>query len=220
MKIRWLGHSAFEIDASAGKILLDPWIENPWSPLKLEDIRQASVIVVTHDHSDHVGETLPIAKRTGATVCAIPELAAMFRQEGVEVHAPNMGSLTQIRGIDLVFVPAFHTSGRGLPTGAVLKVDDTVVYHMGDTSVFGDMSLIRDLYTPEIALVPIGGFYTMGPIEAVRAIQIVMPSVAIPMHYGTFPVLATNPREFIMLAQKICPEVNIVALKPGETYEA
>lgn len=130
MKIRWFGHSAFEIDADAGTVLLDPWINNLSSSTKPEDIREASVIVVTHDHSDHVGETVPIAKRTGATVCAIPELAAIFRKEGLKVHAPNMGSLTEVQGIKLAFVPAFHTSGTGLPTGAIVKLDEAVIYHM------------------------------------------------------------------------------------------
>ena len=220
MRIRWFGHSAFEIDAKAGRVLLDPWINNPNSPVKLEEIREASVIVVTHDHSDHVGETVPIAKRTGATVCAIPELAAIFRKEGLKVHAPNMGSLTEVQGIELAFVPAFHTSGTGLPTGAIVKLDEAVIYHMGDTSVFTDMSLIRDLYEPGIAMVPIGEFYTMGPIEAVRALQIVRPGVAIPMHYGTFPVLVKDPSDFVMLAHKSCPEVRVVTLEPGEAYEA
>ena len=219
MKIRWLGHAAFEIEAKEGKIFIDPWLSNnPKAAIKPEDIKEADLIVITHDHYDHLGDSKVIAKRTGATIVALPEVAAIFRKEEISTHAPNMGSFSEVKGIHVAFVPAIHTCSKGAPAGIIIKVEGKVVYHMGDTALFGDLRLISELYMPEIVLIPIGGFYVMGPKEAVKAVQMLKPKVVIPMHYGTFPVLISDPSEFISEVKKTSPNIKVVELQPGEIY--
>ena len=219
MKIRWLGHAAFEIDAREGRIYIDPFLsQNPKAPIKPEEVDKADLIFVTHDHSDHLGDVVDIAKRTGATVVAIPELAAIVAAEGIETHAMNIGSITEVKGVKVGLVQAFHSCERGQPTGILFEVENKVIYHLGDTGIFRDMEVIADLYRPEIILIPIGGFYTMGPKEAAKAVGYLKPKIAIPMHYGTFPVLVQEADGFIDEVKKTLPEVKVAALKPGESY--
>jgi len=219
LRIRWLGHAAFQIETKEGVLYIDPWLENPMSPVKPSEVDRADVIVVTHDHHDHLGNTVEIARRTGAVVVAVPELASYLSGMGVKTHAPNMGSKTFVEGFGVTLVQAFHTCSRGFPTGAIIEAEGKSVYHMGDTAIFGGLSLIAELYKPEIVMVPIGGFYTMGPREAAKAVEILKPRVAIPMHYGTFPVLVKTPDEFVKLVQERTPEVRVLTLKPGGVYE-
>ena len=219
MRIRWLGHAAFQVESEDGVLYIDPWLENPMSPVRPSDVDRADVIVVTHDHHDHLGNAVEIAKRTGAVVVAVPELASYLSGMGVETHAPNMGAKTVVRGFGVTLVQAFHTCSRGFPTGVIVETEGKSLYHMGDTAIFGGLTLIAELYKPEIVMVPIGGFYTMGPMEAAKAVEILKPRVAIPMHYGTFPVLVKTPDSFVRLVQERAPEVRVLTLKPGGVYE-
>ena len=219
MRVRWLGHAAFQIEAEEGVLYIDPWLDNPMSPIKPSEVDRADVIVVTHDHHDHLGNTVEIARRTGAVVVAVPELASYLSGMGVETHAPNMGSKTVVRGFGVTLVQAFHTCSRGSPTGVIVEAEGKPIYHMGDTAIFGGLSLIAELYRPEIVMVPIGGFYTMGPREAAKAVELLKPRIAIPMHYATFPVLVKTPDEFVRLVGERIPEVRVLTLKPGEAYE-
>lgn len=219
--VRYLGHSAFEIGVSGKKILIDPWIENPQSPIKPDQIDKADYIIVTHDHGDHLGNAFDIAKKTGAPIVAIYELALLANQNGVEkAIGGNIGGPMKLDDdITVVLTPAFHSSEKGAPTGVVLLTKEGAIYHAGDTSVFGDMSLIRELYEPKIALLPIGGHFVMGPKEAAKAVELLKPEVVIPMHYGTFPVLKGTPDEFEKYVKERGLTSRILALKPGEKYE-
>jgi len=218
LRIKWLSHAAFELHTSKGVVLIDPFLNNnPLAPIKPEEVREAELVIVTHDHFDHLGDAVNIAKRTGAKIVALPELALSL--EGVETVAINMGSYVDIDGIKVALVQAFHTCSRGFPAGCLVSVDNVTVYHAGDTSLFGDMKLIGELYRPDVALLPIGGYYTMGPREAAVAANLIKPKVVIPMHYATFPVLVQKPDEFLKEMEKVAPEVKVVVLRPGEAYQ-
>jgi len=215
--VKWLGHAAFEILLDGKIILIDPWVTNPKSPIKAGDITKADYIFVTHEHGDHLGESIEIAKKTNATFVSIYEIAARAQEQGVKnVVGANIGGPIKLGDLTAFLVPAFHS---GLPTGVVIKGRETTIYHAGDTGVFGDMALIGELYSPEIVLLPIGGHFTMGPLEAAKAVELIKPRIVIPMHYGTFPVISGNPEEFKKYVSERTPDVKVVVLKPGEKYE-
>ncbi len=221
--IKYLGHAAFEIvltglDGGEKTILIDPWIENPNSPVKLDDYRGRRIdyIFVTHDHGDHLGNAIDIAKATGAKVVGIFEIALYAREKGVETIDGNIGGRLRIDDLYVVLTPAYHSSSRGAPTGVVVGGRDATIYHAGDTGLFAEMSFIGELYQPDIAMLPIGGHYTMGIREAVKAVQLIRPKIAIPMHYGTFPPIKADPEEFKKLVESTTP-AKVAILKPGET---
>lgn len=225
MKIVWLGHSAFLLEGSK-RVLIDPFITgNPMAPVSVEEIK-ADVILVTHGHGDHLGDTEAIAKRNKALVVCIHELSRVLAKRDVETMGMNIGGSAYSSGIRITMVPALHSAdfedekgeiiSCGSPVGFVVEMDGVKVYHTGDTGLFSDMKLIGELYEPDVMLLPIGDFYTMGIREAVKAVEFVKPKVAIPMHYRTFPLIDTDPMEFKKLAEKFC---KVVVLKPGESYE-
>ncbi len=222
--IKYIGHSAFDIvltglDGTEKHIVIDPWIENPVSPVKLDDYRNVKLdyIIVTHDHGDHLGNAIDLAKLTKAKIVGIYELAMYAKEHGVEAVDGNIGGRIRIDDLYIVFTPATHSSNRGVPTGVVVGGKDVTIYHAGDTGLFMEMSLIGELYNPDIALLPIGGHYTMGVKEAVKAVHLIKPRIAIPMHYNTFPVIQADPEEFKELVEKTSA-TKIVILKPGETF--
>lgn len=218
--MKWLGHAAFEVELDGKLIYIDPWITNPKSPTRLEDIKRADFVVVTHDHGDHLGEAIDICKRTGAKFIATYELASWAQEQGVQAIGANIGGPIKLTDtITAVLTPAFHSASRGAPTGVVLIGKETVIYHAGDTGIFAEMSLIRELYAPKIALLPIGGHFTMGPREAAKACELLRPEVAIPMHYQTFPVISGSPEEFEAEVKRLGLPTRVVILKPGESFE-
>ena len=219
--IRWLGHAGFEIKISGVILLVDPWLEgNPTAPLRVSDISQADIVCVTHDHADHLGDAFEICKRTGATFVGTYELGLMAQEKGVrDVVGMNIGGTASVKGVMVTLVQAFHTAGCGAPTGFVVRGEGRTVYHAGDTGVFSDMALIGELYRPDVALLPVGGYYTMGPVEAARAVELIKPKKVIPMHFKTFPVLEQSAEGFARLVKEKTPEVEVVVLEPGETYE-
>ncbi len=218
MKIKWLGHATFEIQTGNKHVFIDPFItENPKSPIKLDDITDADLICVTHDHFDHLGDTITLSKNTGAPVACIFELGMHLQEKGVKVEAMNKGSFTKINDILVSLTLAQHSSQFGNPVGILLNIENKMVYHAGDTSLFKDMELIRDLYQPDVAMLPIGGYYTMGPKEAALAVSFIKPKIVIPIHYGTFPILEQSPDSFIKEAEKISPDTKIMILEIGET---
>jgi len=221
VKIRWLGHSGFEIELANKILLIDPWLTgNPLAAVTASDIKKADVVCVTHDHGDHLGDAIEICKRTGATFVGIYELGVFAEENGVkDVVGINIGGTVGVKGISVTMVQAFHSSTRGAPTGFVIKAEGKTIYHAGDTGLFGDMKFIGEIHRPDVALIPIGDYYTMGPREAAEAVKLIKPTVVIPMHYQTLPVLSPSAEDFIKFIKEKAPEVKVVALKTGEAYQ-
>ncbi len=220
-KIRWLGHAGFEIELEGKIVLVDPWLNgNPKAACKSSEIERADIVCVTHDHGDHMGDSVEICKRTGAVFLGTYELASQAQKNGVkEAMGFNIGGTVNVKGIKVTMVQAFHTCGSGAPTGFIIRGEGKTVYHAGDTGIFGDMKLIGEIYKPDVALLPIGDYYTMGALQASEAVKLIKPKIVVPMHYMTFPVLAQSADEFIGLVKEKTPEVRVVVLNPGESFE-
>ena len=232
LKIQWLGHSGFRIVSPRGKILyIDPWLEHPRTPVGAKPVTAADIVVVTHGHFDHLGNTIEIASRTNATVVTNFEISLFLKSKGISeshLHGINKSGSVSIDGIDMTMVHAEHSSGitdgdrvieGGSAAGFIIKFENGyTVYHTGDTGLFGDMKTIARIYKPQLLMVCIGGYYTMDPLEASEAVRLVKPKVVIPMHYGTYPILSGTPDD---LKKRIGRSVNtrIVALEPGEVLE-
>ena len=202
-----LGHSAFSFVSPNGiTVLIDPWLENPKAPPGARDIGKVDIILVTHGHGDHLGNTVEIARRTNACVVAIHEIGLYLRNEGIKrVEGINKSGSVVVDGLNITMTHAEHSSGMepggelrigGDPAGFIVHFEnDFALYHAGDTGVFGDMQLIGKLYSPDLAILPIGGYFTMGPVEAALACTLLRPKHIIGMHYGTFPILSGTPQE-------------------------
>jgi len=222
VKITWLGHSAFEID-SGDRIVVDPFLTgNPNAPKRWQDVK-CDIVAITHGHGDHVGDAIDIARKNDAVIVAIHEIAQFFSKLGLKVESMNKGATIQVLETKFTMVHAIHSSGisgeklmieGGEAAGYVIH-GNKVIYHMGDTALFKDLELIGELYKPEIALVPIGDRFTMGIKEAALAVQMIAPRVAIPMHYGTFPLIDVDPFAFKEAVEAICP-TEVVILNPGD----
>ncbi len=220
----YYGHSAFEVGVSGKKILVDPWLTNPLSPVKPAEVKDVDYIIVTHDHEDHLGDSLEIMKANPRTrLVATFELANYVAEQVKDpnrVIGGNMGGPIRLDGgVQVALVPANHTSSRGAPTGVVIISDEGRIYHAGDTGITGEMQLIGEIYRPDIALLPIGGHFTMDHNEAAKAVELLRPKVAIPMHYGTFPVLYGDPEEFRRIVMSRGLPTQVVILKPGQRYD-
>jgi L-ascorbate metabolism protein UlaG (beta-lactamase superfamily) len=226
VKLTWLGHATFRVETPAGKtIMIDPWVMgNPMCPEKEKDVKKVDVLLCTHGHFDHIGDALGIAKKHNPIVVAIPELAHWLEKKGLKnVSGMNKGGTQTIGDIKVTMVHADHSCGiqdgdqmvyGGEACGYVIEFSNRLkIYHAGDTNVFGDMAIIRDLYAPEIVMLPIGDHYTMSPREAAYACNLLRPRTVIPMHFGTFPVLVGRPSDL----QKLIPDIDVVELKPGVT---
>lgn len=223
MRIRYLGHSAFEISDGKWNLLIDPFItNNPVCPVRPEELRP-DYILVTHLHGDHLGDTVAIAQRTGAKVITTADAAYELREHGIEVLDMAIGGKRKFDfGLVRVTV-AIHGFGStgGHAAGFVIHMDGKRVYHAGDTALCTDMKLLNGVIEApgiDVALLPIGDNYTMGPEDAAIAVQWIRPKVVIPMHWGTFPVLVQDPADFVQRVRTV-GETKPVVLQPGESYE-
>lgn len=220
--LTWLGHASFRIDTPGGKrVYVDPWLGNPRCPESEHHPDRVDLIVLTHGHDDHVGDTIPLWEKHRPRVIAPVELRWWLESQGVGGASgsdPNKGGTVDVDGIRITLTDANHSSSiadryMGEPAGLVIRLEDGfTVYFSGDTNVFGDMALIRRLYEPDLAVLPIGDHYTMGPREAAVALELLGVKRCVPSHWGTFPLLTGTPEALRELAPA---GVEIVDVEPG-----
>jgi L-ascorbate metabolism protein UlaG (beta-lactamase superfamily) len=223
MDIRFLGHSAFELSDGDTRILIDPFLTGNPKAAVAADAVEPTVILLTHGHADHFGDTVDIAKRTGAPVLAIVELANEIADEGIETYDPNLGGTIAFDWGWVKLVPAWHTSTTpkgtvNTPSGLLVSFGGVLVYHVGDTCLFSDLQLIaRRGDKVDVALVPIGGHYTMDRYDAVTACEFIAARTVIPIHYDTFTPIETDAQAFKADVEQ-ATDSQVVVLAPGETF--
>ena len=224
--LTWLGHASFRFDSPGGKrVYVDPFLANPKCPESEKEPERIDVIAITHGHSDHVGDTVELAKRFSPEIVAQVELKGWLGQQGApigDMPGPNKGGTVEAAGVKFTLTNAFHSSSSddgdylGEACGIVVEAENgTKLYFAGDTCVFGDMQLIGRIYEPNVAILPIGDHFTMGPREAAVALELLGVERCVPCHWGTFPVLRGRPEQLAELA----PGVDVARLEPGGTVE-
>ena len=222
--VTWLGHASFRVDSPEGKrIYVDPFLNgNPKCPESELEPERVDVIALTHGHGDHVGDTVALGKKFSPEIVALLELNGWLGKQGLDVPdmGPNKGGTVEAGGVKFTLVNAFHSSASedgeylGESNGLVLTFSNgTSIYFAGDTCVFSDMELIGRIYSPDVAVLPIGGYFTMDPREAAVALELLGSKRCIPCHYGTFPVLTGTPEDL----RELAPDVELIELQPGET---
>jgi L-ascorbate metabolism protein UlaG (beta-lactamase superfamily) len=230
LSITWYGHSTFVIITPGGKrIVTDPWLEgNPKCPPAMKKITAADVILVSHGHSDHTGDLVAVSRATKAPVVAVYELAQWFELKGLtNLQGMNIGGTIAVAGLSVTMVPAIHSSSLvengtnvylGNPAGFVVRMENgQAFYFAGDTALFSDMRLIAEMHAPQIAFLPIGDHFTMGPDAAAMAARMLAVRQVVPMHYGTFPVLTGTAERLKQLVDPF--GIDVLVLKPGETAQ-
>jgi L-ascorbate metabolism protein UlaG (beta-lactamase superfamily) len=215
MRLTWLGHACFLLEGKRS-VIIDPYV--PDGPIT----REPDLVAVTHGHDDHLGEVVRLGKKT----VAITEIGKYLRGKGLTVETMNIGGTIELDGVEFTMTPAIHSSGLGTEApalyggcacGYVVGMDGVRVYHAGDTALFSDMKLIGELYQPDVALLPIGGRFTMGPREAMMAANFIGAKTVIPMHYSTWPAILQDPLAFRHAIERTT-DLRVVILSPGETY--
>jgi L-ascorbate metabolism protein UlaG (beta-lactamase superfamily) len=224
MDVRFLGHACFTLSDGETTVLIDPFLTgNPNAAVSADEV-PATTLLLTHGHADHVGDTVAIAKRTGAPVVAITELAGELGEEGLEVNDCNLGGTAEFDWGWAKLVPAWHTSTTpkgtvNTPAGLLINFQDTIVYHLGDTALFSDLQLVGKRHPIDIALICIGGHYTMDRHDAVDAADFVGAKTIIPCHYNTFPPIETDAAAFQTDVEKAL-DATVVVLEPGQAHTA
>jgi len=223
LKLTYYGHSVFKLDDGKTSLIIDPFLnDNPVAPVKVEDIK-VDYVVLTHGHGDHLGDGLEIAKRNNATIIAVNELANYCIDKGAKAHNMHIGGGYNFPFGRVKFTIAHHGSSApdgvytGNPAGVVVTVGGKCVYHAGDTGLFYDMKLIGEMNPLDVALLPIGDNFTMGIDDAVKAVELLNPKLAIPMHYNTWPIIAADPNEFVKKVESKGYKARVVNF--GETIE-
>jgi L-ascorbate metabolism protein UlaG (beta-lactamase superfamily) len=222
MEVRFLGHAAFELADGDATVVIDPFLTgNPKAAISAEDVA-ATTILLTHGHADHIGDTVAIAKRTGAPVVAMAEIGNELAEDGVEAIGGNLGGTFKFDWGWVKLVPAWHSSTTpkgtvNTPAGLLINFQDTIVYHLGDTCVFSDLQLVGKRNPIDVALMCIGGFYTMDRVEAVDAAELVGAKTVIPCHYNTFPPIETDAQAFKSDVES-ATQSNVVVLDPGQSH--
>lgn len=225
MKISYHGHSVVKIQTGGKTILIDPFITgNKLTDLTVSE-EQPDAILLTHAHNDHVGDTVELAKASGAVVIATVELANYLSAQGLDAVGMNLGGAKQFEFGKVKFTKAFHSSSYttdsgeviygGMPAGILFEAEGKTVYHAGDTEVFGDMEIIGKRHPIDLAFVPIGDFFTMGPADAAYAVELLNPKTAVPIHYNTFPPIEQDPEQF----KAAVKHSEVKVLEPGESIE-
>ncbi|BAF59596.1 MAG: metal-dependent hydrolase [Pelotomaculum sp.] len=227
MKVTFLGHAGFLIEGSK-KIVIDPFLTgNPLAKAKAEEVK-ADLVLVSHGHGDHLGDAVAIAGQSNALVVSVYELADYCARHGAQSHGMHIGGSRAFDGVKIKLTPAWHGAGFGTgegpmeylgnPCGFVIKIDGKTIYHSGDTGLFGDMELIGRFNSLDLALLPIGDNFTMGPEDALEAVKMLKPKTVIPMHYNTWPLIEQDPAEF-KSAVEAATSAEVKILSPGESME-
>ncbi|MCK5003579.1 MAG: metal-dependent hydrolase [Candidatus Aminicenantes bacterium] len=217
MKIKWIGHSALLLEGSR-KVLIDPFLSgNPAATVSLDDITECDVVIVTHDHGDHIGDSFEICKKTGAIFVSLNEISELAEKEGLTAEKMNVGGTIENNGVKVSIVPALHTADLGgTAVGVVVEFDGVTVYHAGDTGLTMEMTLIGEMYEPDIAFLPIDGRFTMTPRLAAKAVELLKVPKVVPIHFNTFPAIESSPEEFKSLVSGDC---EVIIMKPGDSLE-
>ncbi|MEH6949372.1 metal-dependent hydrolase [Bacillus sp. JJ634] len=211
MKVSFHGHAVVQVETNGKTILFDPFITgNSLTDLRVEDVKP-DVIILTHGHSDHVGDTLELAKKHDALVVGIAELATYLGWQGVRTHGMNIGGSYEFDFGKVTLTPAFHSTGYmtedeqiiylGMPAGVVFSAEGKTIYHTGDTALYSDMKLIGDKHAIDLAFIPIGDNFTMGPEDAAVAAKLLQAKTVVPIHYNTFPPIKQDPNRFLELLE-------------------
>lgn len=212
VSVKWLGHAAWLVNFNDTKVIIDPFLtNNPKAAMKAEDVK-VDMVFVTHNHFDHLGDAFEIAKRNNAKLVGKFELSLDAQKAGIpEANAigMNIGSMVKLGSLEVAMVPAIHSGNEG---GFIIKGDGKTIYHAGDTALFSDMQLIKKLYKPDVAMLPIGGFFTMGPKEAAIAAKYIGAKMVFPMHYNTFPPIVQDANKFA----KMVKGSKVIVLDPGQ----
>ncbi len=228
-KISFLGHAGFQIKTNKGKIIIiDPWLtDNPLAAIQAKDISNADFVLVTHDHFDHIADAAAIVKATGATLVGMPETVGRLKEEEaisdnqiVFGMGMNIGGTVTSDGISITMTQAFHSSQTASPAGYIIKLENGFsLYHAGDTGIFSSMKILGEIFHINLAMLPIGGVFTMDPKQATMAAKLLGVSQVIPMHYKTFPILEQDTSSFVEIMKKEAPDIEVIILDPGEEYQ-
>lgn len=222
MDITWYGHANFSIATGDTTVFIDPFfVGNPNAPVEYTDISRCDLILLTHDHDDHVGQTIELAKKHDAEVVAIYDIIRALYAKGLPENlgvGMNIGGTINRLGIDIKMVQALHSSVHGVPTGFILTLPDgTCVYNSGDTGLFGDMALFAEFHDIDYAILPVGGWFTMDPEQAAYACKLLKCKKIIPQHWGTFPILEQNTEALAEQLAILAPDTELVELPIGDT---
>ncbi|MGR3320210.1 MAG: metal-dependent hydrolase [Candidatus Anammoxibacter sp.] len=216
MKVKFIGHSAIKLEGSK-VVYIDPFLTgNPLATVSVDQIDKADYVIVTHDHDDHKGDAFEICKKTDATLISVHEIAVEAEKIGVKVEGMNIGGTLRLDNIIINMVNAQHSSASGHQSGVVIEMDNNVIYHSGDTGLFGDMKIIGEFFDIDLAFLPIGDRYTMGIPSAVKAVEYLRPKKVIPMHYNTFPIITADPEKFKKMVGNLA---DVIIVNPGESID-